>query len=553
MNELSRSATGRLCVLVLVTMLVCRLAQAAPDAGSLLQGTRDVAAPIARPPTSAPHEPGHSKPAIGEERIRVSGIRILGAPEMMGDHKVSSLLAGAIGKYLSMRDLEQLADRITRFYRQKGYLVARAYVPAQDVVNGEVKIVLVEGRLDQVQSSNRAKLPSWLLAPLNTLEKGAAVKTRDLKDALQPLQDLPGVEVRSTLRPGATVGGTDLLVDVAPGKALMGSADADNFGNSYTGTYRVGASIFLNNPLRLADQLGLRAQTGGNRFSYLRMSYQLPVISASTRFGLAWSHMRYRLGKEFEALQADGSAAVGSAYLSHVLVRESNFSSTAQFQYDDTSLQDRVDAFGTETRKKLRTGTASISMEASDELLHGGSTSVSLLVGGGRLKLDPETAAIDAAGANTAGNFGRINTHWSRKQWLGAETGVLLSYSGQWSGKNLDSSQKMSASGIYGVRAYREGELTGDRVHLVSTEMFWQASDALRLQVFYDAARVRPIARPWSEAQDAFNVSGAGVGATFTRFSLLVRLALARSVGAKPPAAPERSSWQGWTQVSGFF
>jgi hemolysin activation/secretion protein len=543
---------GRL-ALLLAVMLACRLAQAAPDAGSLIQGTRDTATPIARPPAAAPPEPEYAKPASGDERVRVSGIRIIGAPELMGHQDVSALLAGAIGKYLSMQDLDQLADRITRFYRRNGYLVARAYVPAQDVVNGEVKIVLIEGRLDRVQSANRANLPTWLLSPLNALETSTPIRTRDLQYALQPLQDLPGVEVRSTLRPGATVGGTDLLVDVAPGKAVTGSADADNFGSPYTGTYRVGAGVFLNNPLSLADQVGARVQTGGNGFSYVRTSYQLPVMNASTRFGLAWSRMQYRLGKELKDLKADGNATVDSAYLSHALVRDADFSGTAQLQYDNTTLQDRVNAFGTEIRKKLHTATASISLEASDEIFGGGLTSASLLVGGGTLKLDPVAAVIDAAGPNAEGHFGRISMSLSRKQWLGADTGLLLSYSGQWSGKNLDSSQKMSASGIYGVRAYREGEVSGDRVHLVSAEMFWQASDTLKLQAFYDAARVQPNAKPWSEGQQEFNVCGAGVGGTFTRSFLLVRLALARGIGARPPATSERSPWQVWTQVSGFF
>lgn len=527
-------------------------AQAAPDAGSLLQGLRNTAPSLAKPPPDSA-EPQPSKPERGEERIRVSGVRIVGAAELMGRQEISPLLASAIGKHMSMRELDQLADKITRFYRRSGYLVARAYVPAQDIVNGEVKIVLIEGRLDQVQSTNRANIPTWLLSPLNALEKGAPVRTRDLKDALQPLQDLPGVEVRSTLRPGATVGGTDLLVDVAPGKKMSGSADADNYGSPYTGTYRAGASLFFNNPLQLADQVGVRVQTGGEGFAYGRVSYQLPVISSSTRFGLAWSGMRYRLGKEFKDKQVHGSATVGSAYLSHALVKEADFTSSSQFQYDDTALQDDVEAFGTQTRKKLHAVTASISMESSDNTLNGGATSASVMLGGGTLKLDAESATIDAASAQSEGGFSRINVSVSRKQWLGAETGVLLSYSGQWSSKNLDSSQKMSASGIYGVRAYREGELSGDRAHLVSTELFWQAADALRLQWFYDFARVRPNARPWASGQDELNASGMGVGATYTRSFLQGRLALARGLGASPPAVHERSRWQWWTQVSGFF
>ncbi|WP_318531834.1 ShlB/FhaC/HecB family hemolysin secretion/activation protein, partial [Pseudomonas huaxiensis] len=84
-----------------------------------------------------------------------------------------------------------------------------------------------------------------------------AVRSAELERSLLLLSDTPGVEVKSTLKPGASVGATDLLVDVTPGPLLSGSVDADNYGNRYTGEYRLGGTLNVNSPLGLGDRLTL--------------------------------------------------------------------------------------------------------------------------------------------------------------------------------------------------------------------------------------------------------------------------------------------------------
>ncbi len=70
-----------------------------------------------------------------------------------------------------------------------------------------------------------------------------------VESPLLQLSDLPGVSVKSTLVPGASVGASDLIVDVSPGQRVTGSIDADNARNRYTGEERLGGTANLNNPL----------------------------------------------------------------------------------------------------------------------------------------------------------------------------------------------------------------------------------------------------------------------------------------------------------------
>lgn len=44
-----------------------------------------------------------------------------------------------------MGELRQYTQRLTQRYRQEDYLLSYAYLPAQDVADGRVNVVLVEG------------------------------------------------------------------------------------------------------------------------------------------------------------------------------------------------------------------------------------------------------------------------------------------------------------------------------------------------------------------------------------------------------------------------
>ncbi|KAG1386699.1 hypothetical protein G6F59_016737 [Rhizopus arrhizus] len=79
-----------------------------------------------------------------------------------------------------------------------------------------------------------------------------------LDNRLMLVNDMPGIQVQGTLRPGKTPGSPDLFVDAEPGPLPAGSLDVDNFGGYYTGEFRMAGTLDVNSPLRLGDQVNLR-------------------------------------------------------------------------------------------------------------------------------------------------------------------------------------------------------------------------------------------------------------------------------------------------------
>ena len=78
-------------------------------------------------------------PTTPEARVRVQSIRITGTT-VFPPEEIRLLIASAEGQELSLAEIEALAARITSYYRSRGYVIARAYVPPQRVQDGILEI-----------------------------------------------------------------------------------------------------------------------------------------------------------------------------------------------------------------------------------------------------------------------------------------------------------------------------------------------------------------------------------------------------------------------------
>lgn len=528
------------------------LAQTAPDAGRLLQEIRPapvLPAPKAPAATVEEHAPA---PRPDGATVAVRGFRIAGAT-VFAEAELLPLIADAVGKTLSLADLDALAVRITRHYRDAGYFVARAWLPPQEVKDGIVEIAVLEGRVGKVEIDNRAGLAASALAPLDALAPGEVIRDRAVEGKLLALAELPGVEVKSTLRPGAAVGTSDFLVEVAPGPAFNGSVDIDSFGNRFTGTHRLGASLFWNNPAGFGDQASLRLQKSDGDFDYVRAGYQLPFGAAGTRVGAAWSEMRYGLGLDFAPLKATGEASVGSLYLLHPFLRSRTASWHGQVQFDDKRLTDRVGSTATVTDKRLHNWTLGLNGSFADGLGGGGSNTLALGYTAGRLDLDPTTAAIDAVTAKSKGGFSKWSFSYQRTQRVMDDVSALLSFSNQLAGKNLDSSEKFALGGAYGVRAYPQGEASGDEGQLLTVELRWRLLDAWQAQAFYDDGRTTTNHNPWATGANTRHLAGYGMGAAYAGDGFSLRLFAAWKAGTGAPTSDIDRTPRVWVQAARYF
>jgi hemolysin activation/secretion protein len=531
------------------------LAQLAPDAGQSLQNLDRQS--LQPPPRQSidlnlPDVPStEAKP--GGPSLQVNGF-VLDGNATIPSAELLPLLDDLKGRTVSLGELQAGANRITRLYRERGYPLARAYIPAQEIDGGQVKIAILEGRYGQVQADNHSRLKGSALAPLAALKNGEAVKAGPLERSLLLLQETPGVDVKSTLRPGATVGTSDLLVDVQPGPLVSGNVEADNYGNRFTGEYRLGGTLNLNNPLGLGDQISLRALGSDEDQHYYRAGYQLPVGPWSTQLGVAYSDMDYQLAKDFGDLDAHGNARTASVFAGQPLVRTRDFSLDAQLQFDDKRLKDDVDVTEYRSDKRARVTTASLSGNGKDGLLGGGLYGFSLAWSHGSLNIDgTANQADDAATARTAGDYNVLRPTLSRLQRLSDRFSLYGQFQGQWADGNLDSSEKLILGGAYGVRAYPQGEAAGDQGWLANLELRYALRPAWQLSTFVDHGEARLNKDRWDDGENHRSLSGAGVGAAWSAYGWRVSATAAWKLGNADARSDVERTPRVWGQVVRYF
>jgi len=472
----------------------------------------------------APAIPGADGLRFPVRSLRVTGQTLYTEAELIA-------ITGFVpGGDLTLADLRGMASKIANHYHRNGYFVAQAYLPAQDIKDGSVTVNVLEGRYGNVTLRNQTNLSDGVAnGLLRGLNSGDTIAIGPLEERLLLLSDLPGVNVRSSLVPGAAVGTSDLLVDVTPGQRVTGNVEADNGGSRYTGEYRIGGTVNINNPFGLGDQASFRGLTSGHGLTYGRASYEAQFGKA--RIGVAYAALEYHLGKEFAPLQAHGTAQIASIYANYPFIRSRNTNLYGLVGFDVRDYEDKIDSTVPQTVTNKTANVLMLGLYGNhrDGLGAGGVSTFSLTWSAGDLDIrTPAALATDAATAQTNGNYGKIAFSAARLQNVSDNFSLYGAINGQFASKNLDISEKMGLGGPYAVRAYPVGEGYGDEGFVVNLEArlrlakFSQSVPGeVHLVGFVDAGSVTLNKNPWPAVTgpNHRSLSGAGIGLTWAEFN----------------------------------
>ena len=548
-------------VMVATIFLMPQIAQAQPviDAGTQIQQIPPPPAPEKRFPEIRVERPallpddGPAGVSIRVVALQLTGQTIFPEAELVA---ASGFTPG--GEF-NLRQLRQVAANISAYYNARGYFLAQAYLPAQDINGGAVTIAVIEGRYGKLDLNNRTNLRDGVARNvLGGLDNGDIVATAPLERRLLLLSDIPGVVVRSTLSPGEAVGTTNLTVDIDPARRINGSVEADNGGNRFTGAYRFGGSLNLNNPTGHGDLLSVRALASTSGLAYGRVAYQT-LLGIST-IGVAYSHVRYELGREFKSLDADGKADVFSLFGSHPLIRSRRANLYALGAVEAKFFEDRLGAADTETHRRIKVLSLGLSGNHLDSFGGGGSNVYSIGTSLGDLDIrSAADRALDRLTARSNGGYGKLQASVAREQNVAGRLSVYGAARGQLASKNLDSSEKMELGGPYAVRAYPEGEAYGDEGYLATAEarvLLPQFALPGRLQLigFVDVGAIRIAKNPWFTGPNVVHRSGVGAGVNWTApNNFLAQEYYAHKLGDRPSTLYDDGDGRFWFRVAKLF
>jgi hemolysin activation/secretion protein len=381
--------------------------------------------------------------------------------------------------------IENVADVITNFYREKGFILAKAYLPEQKVRDGVVVLTLLLGELGEVDVQNNKRYSDKSIKRYFKRDLGKPVTAERMEEKLYLVNDLPGLNVQGYFEPGSQVGDSKLNVNVVNEDFWSSNIRLDNHGSSKSGEYRAYADVLIHNPTTFQDELHLGvlySQDPGSA-TYGSFRYNSHILHPRVRATMAFSKNSYVLGRANTGVSVDieGESEVAELGASYALRRSRarNHSLSLTAQSIDTVLSLLIGSTGTGVEPppfNLETAVDNLALGYSFDILN--EKSRVLHQGGVTLvyaKLDElgQVSGVDAAEDTYSLNFNYTMLTFLKFPFTQSETRFLFRMVGQYADDPLSSVNQLSLAGANMVRGYTVDKFYADSgVYLGSDWIF---------------------------------------------------------------------------------
>lgn len=441
-----------------------------------------------------------------------------------------NLLKNSINKKLTISQLKEIASFITKYYRDNGYFVARAYVPAQELEqkNAIVEIVVIEGLYGKfIIENNSLVKDSISQGYMNELKSSQVLSLPSLERQLLLIDELKGVEVTNTqIVSGSQIGQSDFIVTLEEKPRYNGYVVADNYGSRYTGRYRVNALGLVNSLNKRGDTLGVSTLLSNTAdLKNARLSYDTPIGYDGLALNFSLSKTKYEVGKEFESQDIHGNSLTFNTGISYPIIKQRTHTLNTSLNYTYNDITDKDNSQNKE--KELN----SISLAFDDTIKISwmnkqGILNSSFSLTAGNLSLNNADAKASDSSLNSEGSYQKINFLLSQTQFLVSKISLLAKIKAQKSlGKNLDGIEDISIGGAFGTRSYGGSETAGDNGYISSLELFYSLSPYKKIthnvSAFIDHGKVWFDEDKTTESNDrTLNSIGLGYTANYDKITL---------------------------------
>jgi hemolysin activation/secretion protein len=417
----------------------------------------DVPLPAA-PPAAA------EAPTAEERPFVLAAVSVEGAT-VFAPADFAPLYEPFLGRSVGPAEIARIVEAIARKYREAGYLLSRAYAPAQDAALGVLRVEVLEGYVERVvfegdPRGGRAQLKA--LAGRIRAERPLTLAT--LERYLLLIGDLPGVRAQPGVAPlGELSPAHELAIRIARDPA-EGYAAFDNRGSRAVGRHVAQAAARLNGPLGWNDATTLRFLTvpsSPQELIFGQLREQIPLGSDGLTVAVDAWRSEIEAGGQLEAFDVDSGDSRIAVELSYPWIRRRDASLylTAQLERRDSDQDVFGRSFFEDRIRSVRLGLRYFFDDGwGGSNLLGAVVSKGLSGGGASEEGDPLLSRFDGDPQYAKATFEAV-----RRQRIEGPLAAQLWLAGQASGSRMLSAEEFRLGGGLFGRAYDSSELVGDR------------------------------------------------------------------------------------------
>ncbi len=492
--------------------------------------------------------------AAGSKCHPIATIAIEGAPNLS-----ASVREGIVRRFanqcLGVAEVEQILGDITKDYVVRGFITTRAYLPAQDLSQGRLAILVLEGKVESVvlNEGARRSIRPWNAFPA----AGGLLNLRDFEQGIEQVNKLSSNSATLDIQPGEQAGASKVVINNTPSFPFHAGLSADNAGSDSTGRNQLGATLSADRLLGMNELL---------LFTYRRSqpndNFRKGSVSKSLTFmvPLRYATMTYSGSRSHFTSEV---AVPSSAPLAFQGVSQSDSVRAERLVYRDQSTREVLSATVTvkDTRNYLAGSFLGVSSRKLSVLDLDSSTSTGLW--GGVLTLDLGYAqglkiagALEDAdglpGEAPRAQFGKFKygLSWLRPFQVGGVHATWnTTLTGQRARNVLFGSEQVLIGGLYSVRGFVDNTLSGDNGWYVRNDVAAHpVLPVLQLPVRVYAGL--DVGRVGNRAPDLpqGSLAGMAVGASFSWKGMSVDVSNTRAL--REPGAFKRESPRTWVRLN---
>lgn len=206
--------------------------------------SRSIAAqvPTTNPIVGLP--PSIPRPAAGTSKpgpsFQVSSITFEGN-KAIAISELAALAKPLEGSRQTLAALRTLTESIQALYRSRGYFLARAILPAQELTSGNVRVAILEGNFGETRiEGNRHYSKKFIDRFFAPARRSGVIQEGPVTRSLLILNELQDLQVQSVIQRGTKPGTTDIVLKVTDQTPWHVAVDYNNYGNRLVGQNRVG-------------------------------------------------------------------------------------------------------------------------------------------------------------------------------------------------------------------------------------------------------------------------------------------------------------------------
>ncbi len=399
-----------------------------------------------------------------EVSFKLNSIHITGNTEYT-EEQLMNLVCEKVGDEVTINDLIGLANTITEFYQKNGYISTTAYLPPQKVEDGNVEIVVVEGKYGNVTiEGNKWARKKYLNATFlkdKNIQEDKVLNVADIQESLREINATDYIKGAVALQDNEdSEQYTDLTLKVKDRFPIDLDLRFDNQGRSSVGLNRFVIFAGMNNLTGFGDKLLsttsiARSSIGQGVF------YSVPIGRHETRLNLGYSYSGTELDRgPLKYLDVEGKSHAFFVDLSRRLVKTENYKLYGDIGFDlrntETSIAGIDNYYGYRTRSVKLNLT-----NVKDDFTGKWFGNIGVAKG-----IDVFGASNDDHGVYTkhtpTNKMVKLNASVTRLQVLPWRLMGIVTANGQWTNRNVWYADKLQSGGISSIRGFEEGLFLND-------------------------------------------------------------------------------------------